>query len=171
VYCKISDLFGLRGSYLLGISLNDHCSVKTRRRTFSLSPGLYLYVGSALGTSSTSLGWRIRRHLSSNNGVCAKPRWHIDFLLSQPCAHLCGVLTVPSGSFGECDLLRVLSSTIGGLEVVRGFGSGDCRSRCGGHLARVLTGEWDHIVQTFSESVLAAEGRVYSVLLELNIQI
>jgi len=166
---RISALHGLKGSYLLGISVSGSFVVKTRRRTFSLSPGLHLYAGSARGTGSTSLGWRIRRHLSSSNGICSKPTWHIDFLLIQPRAALCGVIVFPSGRVRECDLLKVLFSGGVGLEVVRGFGSGDCHNRCGGHLARVLRGNWDQIVQILSESILAAGERTGPAHLEFNL--
>ena len=93
-----------------------------RTRKVGLKPGLYCYVGSALGPGG--LAARLRRH------ACAGERkhWHIDYLL--PYAQLLGALVIEDNRRHECMwaswVRRVASSC------VDGFGASDCK--CTGHL-------------------------------------
>ena len=139
---------GARGSYLLHLDLAGERVVvvekgshrgrrTTRRRTFVLAPGHYLYVGSAFGPGG--LASRVGRHLSPE-----PKRWHwdIDFLLSgrpRPAVEAWGL---PSASVGdECHWATSLSRRTGVVPLVgrlgpldgpdRGFGASDCRNRCG----------------------------------------
>lgn len=86
--------------------------------------GLYLYVGSALGSAGLK---RLTRHRQVYLGRRRKRRWHIDYLLAVGAWR--GAYWREAGPGAECDLARALGH---GLAVVPGFGSSDCR--CPGHL-------------------------------------
>lgn len=86
--------------------------------------GLYLYVGSALGSAGLS---RLTRHWQLYCGQRRKRHWHIDYLLAVGAWR--GAYWQEAGPGAECDLARALGRC---LAVVPGFGSSDCR--CPGHL-------------------------------------
>ena len=89
-----------------------------------LSPGYYLYVGSAFGPGG------VRARLSHHLRVSVKPRWHIDYLrrIAEPVAVWFHV--------GDRRQEHVWASSVGrshGMEVViPRFGASDCR--CESHL-------------------------------------
>lgn len=72
---KIKLLPEKPGIYLLIIHVERDLKIKTRGRKFNISPGFYIYVGSARGIRG--LYSRIKRHLSRDK----KLFWHIDYLL------------------------------------------------------------------------------------------
>jgi len=90
-----------------------------RLGTFVFPAGEYVYTGSA----RRNMAARIRRHLSPHKVL----RWHIDYLLAAPGAHITAVRTfqVP-----ECQLNQQVQGTV----PVPGFGASDCRRHCGSHL-------------------------------------
>jgi Uri superfamily endonuclease len=63
------------GVYAVVFSLESRLSVVIAGRPMELNPGVYLYVGSALGPGG--LRSRISRHVERK---VQKPRWHIDRL-------------------------------------------------------------------------------------------
>lgn len=81
--------------------------------------GTYTYTGSA----KRSLASRIARHLGSDK----KLHWHIDYLLARPEARVTRVKTFQAC---ECEI----NQQTRGRVIAPGFGSSDCRSRCGAHL-------------------------------------
>ncbi|MET1128535.1 MAG: DUF123 domain-containing protein [Thermoproteota archaeon] len=63
------------GVYAIVFGLKSRLSVAIAGRQMELNPGVYLYVGSALGPGG--LRSRISRHIE---GRVRKPHWHIDRL-------------------------------------------------------------------------------------------
>ena len=138
-----------RGTYLVRVRLDRARVVVVRRRIgrgrwarsriYRLAAGEYLYVGSALGPGG--LAARVGRHLSSGAGKA--PHWDIDFLLSRAIrpARLEAWGLPACGDGLECRWARAIAAAKGSRPVVgrlegseradRGFGAGDCRSRCG----------------------------------------
>jgi len=89
----------------------------------SLSPGCYLYLGSAHG--SGGMRGRLRRHLRDEKRL----HWHVDHLTTAGTVE--GIFVLPGGC--ECDLVdQALKSPVINVPVA-GFGSSDCR-RCAAHL-------------------------------------
>lgn len=93
-----------------------------RARSVDLEPGLYCYVGSALGPGG--LAARLRRHASRP----ARKHWHVDHLLER--ATLAGVLVIEDGVHHECAWAAWAAGEA--LSTIDGFGASDCR--CRGHL-------------------------------------
>ena len=90
---------------------------------FDFSPGIYVYVGSALGPGG--LRARVGRHLRKNK----KLKWHFDYLseLLEPVGGYCEVTSERL----ECAWAAKLADARG-IVPVSGFGSSDCR--CLSHL-------------------------------------
>ncbi|MBN1480129.1 GIY-YIG nuclease family protein [candidate division KSB1 bacterium] len=86
---------------------------------FCFPAGLYIYTGSA----KRSMDKRLTRHLAPNK----KLRWHIDYLLNNPCAK---IIDIKKYKATEC---QVNAGTNGRI-IVPGFGASDCRAGCGSHL-------------------------------------
>ena len=93
-----------------------------RGRAAELSPGHYLYVGSAYGPGG--LRARLARHFRTEK----RPHWHIDRLLAV--ADPIGALAVPGGR--ECALAARLRAGPPPAVPIAGFGASDCR--CETHL-------------------------------------
>ena len=89
--------------------------------------GCYLYVGSARGPAGHR---RVERHRRLSRGLARVGPWHIDRLLTA--GRLLSLVAADTDDRLECALAGALAA--GGLEVVPGFGSSDCR--CRGHLFR-----------------------------------
>lgn len=86
-------------------------------------PGMYAYVGSALG----GIEQRVGRHKSARKRM----RWHIDYLLGK--CEVLATIAIPSGyKDSECGLAMSLLSSGEATLPVPGFGSSDCR--CPSHL-------------------------------------
>jgi len=118
-----------RGVYCLLIRLGRERSIKPRRGVSWLLPeGYYIYTGSALGRSSTSLEMRLERHLR----VDKKTFWHIDRLLDGS-AKVVKVFYAETTAKLECDLNQKISTLLQ-AKPVKGFGSSDCKYGCIGHL-------------------------------------
>ena len=104
----------MRGSYFLVIRLDEKKTVRTRAKTFELSPGYYVYVGSAMN----SLEKRVARHFRRKKRL----HWHIDYLLKE--AKLLRAYLIPS----EIKLEEKLSREVSRFgEPVEGFGAGDVK--------------------------------------------
>ena len=97
--------------------------------TTRLAPGIYVYVGSALGPGG--LRARVSRHLTPGK----IPHWHVDHLTEiLPVVLVC--FTVGPARV-ECDWVRQLCAVPDASLPIRGFGSSDCREGCGSHLVRL----------------------------------
>lgn len=120
-----------KGVYSLLIRVKKHLSISvgtlgTRR----FSPGLYVYVGSAMGSGAQSLEGRIRRHLSDTK----KARWHIDYLLLNRYAEVVKVVASETIQKPECRVVKELAKNGLPNQELKGFGSSDCSSECFSHL-------------------------------------
>ncbi len=108
------------GAYVLLIRIVIPLKVRAGGREALLSPGHYLYCGSARGPGG--LRARIARHMRRDK----KPHWHIDQLTLAGVVE--GAFIQPDGD--EC----ALNSTLSHLPIpLEGFGSSDC-PRCRSHL-------------------------------------
>jgi len=104
----------VRGSYLLVIRLREGRRIRTKGKTFELSPGYYVYVGSAMN----SLEKRVARHFRREKRL----HWHVDYLLKE--AELLRAYLIPS----EVKLEEKLSREVSKFgEPVPGFGAGDVK--------------------------------------------
>jgi|APSaa5957512535_1039671.scaffolds.fasta_scaffold215302_2 Uri superfamily endonuclease len=116
-----------RGAYLLVVRLNRYLELDIPSlATAKLSPGWYVYAGSARGPGGIRA--RVGRHLRAVKSI----HWHIDHLslaASQSLAY-----AVPGGR--ECVLLQAMLSAPGFSVPILGFGSSDCR-KCPSHLLKV----------------------------------
>ena len=91
--------------------------------------GYYLYVGSAMGSnSSTSLENRVKRHLSEARHK--KLFWHIDYFLASEISLLTKIYLIPSLIRLECVLAGEILSVSD--KYIKSFGSSDCF--CSSHL-------------------------------------
>lgn len=109
-------LRAVRGAYVLSMSVRSALTIKTRGRAFTVHPGTYAYVGSALGKGGVYS--RVYRH------VCGPRRrfWHIDYLMEGGKAAPVGLAVFPESS--EKDIAKVLSKA---FPYIKGFGSSDSR--------------------------------------------
>jgi len=128
----------VKGVYVLVINTSKHIVVNAGTLgDVRFVPGTWVYVGSALGTGSTRLDHRIRRHFSSGKTL----HWHIDFLLDRT-GPPSDVIWARTGRAMECKIAQSLKRhadfEIGPL----GFGSSDCVAACGSHVFR-FSGDGD----------------------------
>jgi Uri superfamily endonuclease len=86
--------------------------------------GWYIYVGSALGSGGLK---RLDRHISLAHIHDKMPKWHIDYLLTNPDFSLRYAIFVITHEQFECRLARLLNNS-----GVSGFGCSDCS--CSSHL-------------------------------------
>ena len=113
------------GLYQLWIELARPISLRVGRLArFRFQAGWYVYTGSA----KRNLPARVARHRRRSKTL----RWHIDYLLASPHAHIRRVLTRPWRAGGECRWHRATARTRGATIPAPGFGSSDCR--CPAHL-------------------------------------
>ncbi|MGY5853264.1 MAG: GIY-YIG nuclease family protein [Candidatus Thorarchaeota archaeon] len=120
----------MKGVYALVINLPNHFHGQVGALgSVTLTPGCWVYLGSARGTTSTSLEHRIRRHFSNDKKI----HWHIDYLLT-------GNAHVERAIWAECerDIECLLAEAIGERDDFErgptGFGASDCKRECGSHL-------------------------------------
>ncbi|MFW9799114.1 MAG: DUF123 domain-containing protein, partial [Candidatus Thorarchaeota archaeon] len=92
-------------------------------------PGDWVYVGSAMGTSSTRLENRISRHFSTEK----KLHWHVDFLIEKVGLPV-GVVWAEAEREMECMVAEKLRLDEDFEIGPRGFGSSDCSGHCGSHI-------------------------------------
>ena len=86
---------------------------------FDFLSGKYVYTGSA----RQHLVSRVKRHLTKDK----KLRWHIDYLLAVEGAE---VTAVHLSEKTECECNKAVK----GIVLAAGFGSSDCKEKCGSHL-------------------------------------
>ncbi len=70
--------------------------------------GWHIYVGSALGSGGLK---RLERHISLAHGSDKKPKWHIDYLLTNPDFSLFYAIFVITQEQFECRLARLLNNS------------------------------------------------------------
>ena len=119
----------LRGVYVLLISVEDRTQIEVGALgLINFEPGMYAYVGSALGSHSSSVEGRLSRHYSDHK----KMHWHIDYLLKDPKAKLKAAIFSESRKAQECKLVKKICNYEFALVENKDFGSSDCS--CVSHL-------------------------------------
>ncbi len=136
----------MKGVYAVILKLDHHLSLDIGKKRFDLSPGIYIYAGSAFGPGGVSA--RLGRHIKTFKTGATKKHWHIDFLIPHSATFV--PIYASSTRKLECDFVRTLRES--GFKTVDGFGNTDCRSGCGGHL--VILGDMD--LRSATEVVIAA---------------
>ena len=112
-----------RGTYILALRVTTQRELEVGKLgTISFEPGVYLYVGSALGPGG--LAARLGRHMART----VKRYWHIDYLLDA--ADLLGALGRGDGRRRECEWAAWLFER--GTSCIQSFGCSDCP--CSSHL-------------------------------------
>lgn len=112
------------GIYCL-ILRNPACTVQVGRLgALAFPAGRHVYIGSALGPGGLL---RVRRHLRLAEEANRPPRWHIDYLLTDPRFAVEAVVWTETQERLECVVARALGGT-----GIPGFGCSDCR--CPTHL-------------------------------------
>jgi len=96
--------------------------------TFLFPQGLYVYIGSALGSSATNLEYRLRRHLAKTKKVF----WHIDFFLQAEFVEILTIVYAVTSEKRECQLAGAISQIENAQSIIPRFGSSDCA--CISHL-------------------------------------
>lgn len=88
---------------------------------FEFPKGTYIYVGSAKRTIKN----RILRHIKKEKPL----RWHFDYL--RPYGEITSIETF-NDQIDECSLANRIKKNVQAIEIVKGFGSSDCK--CKSHL-------------------------------------
>lgn len=120
-----------RGCYSLILRIWKPTTVKIGALGYvKFDEGLYVYVGSAMGSKAQNLENRVRRHLSR----CKKAKWHIDFLLSCGDVSVEKVIMCRTVNNMECSVVREVAKIGLHNPRLKGFGSSDCRFGCFSHI-------------------------------------
>ncbi|MHA1237654.1 MAG: GIY-YIG nuclease family protein [Candidatus Odinarchaeia archaeon] len=123
----------LKGVYAMIIKIVKHIKVVVGKfGETNFVPGIYVYVGSAVGRGAVSLTGRIMRHLAEKKSL----HWHIDYLLSRPEARILNVIYASTNQNMECLVSKKLLKTAKFDVPVNGFGSSDCKNSCPAHFFR-----------------------------------
>jgi len=119
----------LRGVYVLLISVENGVQKEVGALgLINLGPGMYAYVGSALGSHSSSIEGRLSRHYSDHK----KMHWHIDYILKDPKVKLKAAIFSESRKAQECNLVKKICNYEFAFIGTKDFGSSDCS--CISHL-------------------------------------
>ncbi|MHA1577263.1 MAG: GIY-YIG nuclease family protein [Candidatus Thorarchaeota archaeon] len=122
----------MKGVYVLIIAIPQEIIIDVgSMKKVVFSKGHWVYIGSAQGTTSTSLEYRLKRHFSTSKKI----HWHIDYLLSDHVL-LQDAVWAETDQNLECQVVQNLIQTkqfeLGPL----GFGASDCKSKCRAHLLK-----------------------------------
>ena len=131
-----------KGIYCLVLK-NPTCTV----RIGALGPlpfaaGWYCYIGSALGPGGLA---RLERHMRLAEQRDKRPKWHIDYLLTDPHFRIAYAVYAPTQERLECRLAAGLARGMTGVEK---FGCSDCD--CLSHLLYRPRDPQREIVAAFS---------------------
>ncbi len=124
--------YSMKGAYTLIIKIQYPVELQIKslgRITFQ--DGIWVYIGSAMGSGSTNLENRIKRHFSSAKTV----HWHIDYLLCND-VNLLKAFWAESATSIECDIAQELHSKNDFHVGPSKFGSSDCQRGCEAHIFR-----------------------------------
>ena len=135
---ELESLNGV-GTYTLAILVPAETRIDVGALgTRNFSRGYYAYTGTAFGKNAQSLAGRILRHLRRDK---KKKRWHIDYLLAANNVEVISVVVAYTKEKMECEINQHLKDRLQATIPVRGFGSSDCRKKCGSHLLYLGLGE------------------------------
>jgi len=118
----ITRLPSLPGTYALVLRISRRLEIAVGKLgVFEAQPGLYVYVGSALGPGG--LAARIERHCRREKRL----RWHVDYL--RAVAQLEEVWYAAGKSRRECRWAKALCRMPGASVPMTGVGASDCGCR------------------------------------------
>lgn len=120
----------MKGVYALVIHFPRHTAIDVGALgKISFDAGMWIYVGSAMGSGSTSIQNRLKRHFRSEKKI----HWHIDRILESQ-TKLVEAIWSETDKPAECNLNKALLKT--GFFAVgpNGFGSSDCGNGCESHI-------------------------------------
>lgn len=127
----------MKGAYALITQVNKTVNVKIKSlRHAKFEPGVWIYVGSAMGNGSTSLENRLNRHFRKEKTIY----WHIDYLLDIG-TELVEAIWAESANHVECDIAQAISAHPSYNPGMKGFGSSDCTRGCAAHIFQYLGNE------------------------------
>lgn len=113
------------GTYALVLTCQKAITLRIGRLgDLALKPGVYVYVGSALGPGGLSA--RIAHH----RRIAARPHWHIDHL--RAACDLAEIWFATSSGRHEHSWAKAMARLPGATVPMPGFGSSDCA--CEAHL-------------------------------------
>jgi Uri superfamily endonuclease len=113
-----------KGIYCL-VFKNPGCTIRVGALgELTFQEGWHIYIGSALGSGGLQ---RLGRHISLAHLHDKWPKWHVDYLLTNPDFSLRYAIYAVTGERVECRLAQVLTDS-----GVPGFGCSDCS--CPSHL-------------------------------------
>jgi Uri superfamily endonuclease len=128
-----------KGVYCL-VFHNAECTVGVGAlREIAFRKGWHVYVGSALGSGGLK---RVERHFALAQEKNKRPKWHVDFLLTNEAFPLRYAVTARTSLRLEC----LVASALGGESISR-FGCSDCA--CDSHLFYRETDPRDEIREVF----------------------
>ncbi|MFY9750646.1 MAG: GIY-YIG nuclease family protein [Methanoregula sp.] len=131
-----------KGIYCLVLK-NPACTVRVGALgPVSFAAGWHCYIGSALGPGGLV---RLERHFRLAEHRDRRPKWHIDYLLTDPRFRVAYAVSAPSTGRLECLLASALAP--GGTAVDQ-FGCSDCD--CPSHLLYRRRDPEDEIVAAFT---------------------
>lgn len=134
-----------KGIYCL-VFRNPRCTVRVGARgEIVFREGWHVYVGSALGSGGLK---RLDRHIALARERDRAPKWHVDYLLTNPAFSLQYAVCACTHKPLECPLARAL-----GEPCVPAFGCSDCT--CTSHLFYREHDPGDEIMTAFTGFWLA----------------
>jgi Uri superfamily endonuclease len=127
----------MKGVYVLIIQVKQPVKVQIKSLgDTEFDPGVWVYVGSAMGTGSTSIKNRLRRHFRKEKTIY----WHIDYLLNED-IEIEKAIWAQSERHLECELAQSLASNDEFNAGPKGFGASDCKSGCIAHIFKHQSGK------------------------------
>ncbi len=124
----------MKGVYVLIIEIPKTVKIRIGALgEFEFRKGLWTYVGSAMGVTSTSLKKRILRHISKKKNI----HWHVDYILNTN-SRVLDVIWSETNERKECRIAKTLSSAEDFVDGPRGFGASDCKEQCATHIFRYI---------------------------------
>jgi Uri superfamily endonuclease len=127
----------MKGVYVLIIQVKQPVKVQIKSLgDTEFVPGVWVYVGSAMGTGSTSIKNRLRRHFRKVKTIY----WHIDYLLNED-IEIEKAIWAQSEQHLECELAQSLASNNEFNAGPKGFGASDCKSGCIAHIFKHQSGK------------------------------
>jgi sugar fermentation stimulation protein A len=120
----------MKGAYVLIIRVEQPVNIQIKSLgEITFETGWWAYVGSAMGTGSTSLENRLSRHFRREKTIY----WHIDYLLDAN-TELAEAIWAESSEPIECSLAQSLAASDAFILGPKRFGSSDCHSGCTAHI-------------------------------------
>ena len=124
----------MKGVYALIVNVSEFISLQVGSLgEIEFAPGTWVYIGSAMGSTSTSLENRLKRHFSEEK----TKHWHIDYLLDTSVKPVEVVYATTDESM-ECELATTMRKSRNFEIGPSGFGASDCRADCGSHIFRLI---------------------------------